>query len=121
LHRQNLTCTGLDNVSRLYAGGLLYSTGYWLMLCRLAKGIREDQHMNKNINAGQWKQMQGQIKVTWGKLTDDDLVKVAGKYEDFIGLLQERYGYTRERAEEEVDRQVADHEPSKTKRRVVTR
>jgi uncharacterized protein YjbJ (UPF0337 family) len=66
--------------------------------------------MNKNIFEGKWKQMRGQIKATWGKLTDDDLEKIAGNYEKFIGLLQERYGYNRERAEEEVKRQVAEHE-----------
>jgi uncharacterized protein YjbJ (UPF0337 family) len=54
--------------------------------------------------------MRGQIKVTWGKLTDEDLDQVAGKFEKFIALLQEKYGYTRERAEEEVDRQIAEHE-----------
>lgn len=66
--------------------------------------------MNRNITEGKWKLMRGQIKATWGKLTDDDLEKIAGNYEKFIGLLQERYGYNRERAEEEVKRQVAEHE-----------
>ena len=66
--------------------------------------------MNKDIFEGKWKQMKGQIKVAWGKLTDDDLDTVAGKYDKFVGLLQEKYGYTRERAEEEVDRQIAEHE-----------
>ena len=42
-----------------------------------------------------------QAKIWWGKLTDDDLDKVAGKYDQLIGLLQEKYGYTREQAEEE--------------------
>ena len=59
--------------------------------------------------------MRGQIKVTWGKLTDDDLEKVAGSFEKFVGLLQEKYGYSHERAVEEVDRQIADHEGPKTK------
>jgi uncharacterized protein YjbJ (UPF0337 family) len=66
--------------------------------------------MNKDIFDGKWRQMRGQIKVSWGKLTDDDLDQVAGKYDKFVGLLQEKYGFSRERAEEEVNRQVADHE-----------
>ncbi len=65
--------------------------------------------MNKDIFEGKWKQMRGQIKVTWGKLTDDDLDQVEGKYDKFLGLLQEKYGLSRERAEEEVDRQIAEH------------
>jgi uncharacterized protein YjbJ (UPF0337 family) len=66
--------------------------------------------MNKDILDGKWKQMRGQIKVSWGKLTDDDLEKVGGHYDKFVSLLQEKYGYNRERAEEEVNRQIADHE-----------
>ena len=66
--------------------------------------------MNKDIFEGKWKQMRGQIKVSWGKLSDDDLERVGGKYDKFVNLLQEKYGFSRERAEEEVDRQVAEHE-----------
>jgi uncharacterized protein YjbJ (UPF0337 family) len=57
--------------------------------------------MNKDIFEGKWKQMRGQAKVWWGKLTDDDLDKVEGKYDKLIGLLQEKYGYTQQQAEEE--------------------
>ena len=63
----------------------------------------------RNIPDGKWKQMRNQIKVTWGKLTDDELDRVAGKLERFTALLQEKYGYSRERAEEEIDRQIAEH------------
>lgn len=68
--------------------------------------------MNKDIFEGKWKQMLAQIKASWGKLTDDDLEQVGGKYEKFIGLLQEKYGMTRERAEDEVNRQVVEHDAS---------
>jgi len=57
--------------------------------------------MNNDIFEGKWKQMRGQAKVWWGKLTDDDLEKVAGKKDKLIGLLQEKYGYTKLQAEEE--------------------
>ena len=73
--------------------------------------------MKKDIYPSQWKQMQGQIQVTWGKLTSEELGKVAGKYEKFVELLQLKYGFTRERAEEEVDRQTNEHESTPTKRR----
>ncbi len=71
--------------------------------------------MNKDIFEGKWKQMRGQIKVSWGKLTDDDLDQIGGKYDKFIGLLQEKYGYTRERAEEEVNRQITEHDGTSSK------
>jgi CsbD-like. len=57
--------------------------------------------MDNNIFEGKWKQIRGQAKVWWGKLTDDDLEKVDGKFDKLIGLLQEKYGYTKQQAEEE--------------------
>lgn len=62
--------------------------------------------MNKDIFEGKWKQVQGQAKVWWGKLTDDDLAKVEGKFENFLGVLQEKYGYTREQAEQEWEKRT---------------
>jgi len=59
--------------------------------------------MNWDQIAGNWKQVQGQIKQQWGKLTDDDLERVAGKRDELVGMLQERYGYAKARAEKEID------------------
>jgi uncharacterized protein YjbJ (UPF0337 family) len=70
--------------------------------------IQGDHTMNKDVFEGKWKQIEGQAKDWWGKLTDDDLKRVGGKYEKFVGLLQEKYGYTREHAEEEINRRVKD-------------
>ena len=71
--------------------------------------------MNKDEFEGKWKQIRGQTREWWGKLTDDDVEKVAGKYESFIGLLQEKYGYTREQVEKEYDRRVAEYEARQKK------
>ncbi len=64
--------------------------------------------MNKDIFEGKWKEMRGQIKEWWGKLTDDDLEQAAGNAEQIVGLLQQKYGYTRQRAEEEFNRRIKD-------------
>jgi uncharacterized protein YjbJ (UPF0337 family) len=58
--------------------------------------------MNKDTLEGQWKQLAGKAKIAWGDLTDDDLAKVEGSAERLAGLVQERYGRTREEAEREV-------------------
>lgn len=62
--------------------------------------------MNNDVFQGKWKQMRGQAKIWWGKLTDDDLNQVDGKSDKLIGLLQEKYGYTRQQAEEEVNKRT---------------
>jgi len=66
--------------------------------------------MNKDVLEGKWKQVRGEAKAWWGKLTDDDLDRAAGKVDVLAGLLQERYGYTRERAVEEIDKRVTEYE-----------
>jgi uncharacterized protein YjbJ (UPF0337 family) len=62
--------------------------------------------MNRDILEGKWKQVRGQMKQWWGQLTDDDLDRVDGKRDKLVGLLQEKYGYARDKAEEEIDRRL---------------
>ena len=57
--------------------------------------------MNEDILKGKWHELKGIAKVKWGKLTDDELTAVNGKAEQLQGLLQTRYGYTKEKAAEE--------------------
>jgi uncharacterized protein YjbJ (UPF0337 family) len=59
--------------------------------------------MNADVIKGQWHQIKGSAKEQWGKLTSDELDRVDGQTERLVGLLQERYGYARERAQQEVD------------------
>ncbi len=62
--------------------------------------------MNSDTLKGQWTQLKGKVKQQWGKLTDDDMTQIEGNSELLIGKLQERYGYTREQAEREVNNQM---------------
>jgi uncharacterized protein YjbJ (UPF0337 family) len=64
--------------------------------------------LNKDVFEGKWKEMRGQVKEWWGKLTDDDLEQAGGTTEQIVGLLQQRYGYTRERAEQEFNRRIKE-------------
>lgn len=66
--------------------------------------------MYDDILAGKWKQLRGQAKTWWGKLTDDDWERIQGKRDVLAGLLQEKYGYTRMRAEEEIDRRLKEYD-----------
>ena len=74
--------------------------------------------MNKDIFEGKWKQIQGEAKSWWGKLTDDDLKRANGKFDVLAGMLQEKYGYTRQRAADEIDKRVTQYEAGLKKKPV---
>ena len=59
--------------------------------------------MNWDTIQGDWKQFSGKVKEKWGKLTDDDLTTIAGKRDQLAGMLQERYGFAKDKAEKELD------------------
>jgi uncharacterized protein YjbJ (UPF0337 family) len=69
--------------------------------------------MNADVIRGNWKQLRGQVKEWWGQLTDDDLDRIEGSSEKLIGRLQERYGWTKERAEQEIGRRFGETESAR--------
>ncbi len=58
--------------------------------------------MNKETLKGKWEQLKGGVQKQWGKLTDDDLDVIKGDSKILAGKIQERYGITKEEAEEQV-------------------
>jgi uncharacterized protein YjbJ (UPF0337 family) len=69
----------------------------------------ENRHSSLEMFEHQWPQVRGQIKGWWDRLTDTDLEQVAGQKSQLIHLVQQKYGYARERAEQEVDRRLRDY------------
>jgi len=59
--------------------------------------------MNFEQLEGKWKQVKGNVRERWGRLTDDDLEQIAGKREQLVGRIQERYGIMKEAAEAQVN------------------
>lgn len=59
--------------------------------------------MNWDRIQGNWKQFSGKVKEKWGDLTDDDIARVNGNREQLEGVLQQRYGYAKDRARQEID------------------
>lgn len=59
--------------------------------------------MNWDRISGQWEYFSGMIREKWGLLTDDDVEAIAGKREDLVGRIQERYSLTRDEAQRQVD------------------
>jgi uncharacterized protein YjbJ (UPF0337 family) len=59
--------------------------------------------MNWEQVRGNWQQAKGELKVRWGKLTDDDLTEIDGRRDKLVGSLQEKYGITKEEAMKQID------------------
>ena len=66
--------------------------------------------MNTDILEGKWKQIRGEIRETWGELTDDELDQIAGKRDKLAGTLQEKYGWSRDEAERQIDDFLRNYE-----------
>jgi len=65
--------------------------------------------MNENIFKGKWKEIQGQVKKTWGKLTNDDLTQIEGSVKELNGRLQKYYGYNEERSNKEIEKFIKEN------------
>lgn len=61
-----------------------------------------EQDVNNDIIQGIWRQLGGQLKRKWGKLTDDDILVAVGSREYLSGKIQERYGVAKQIADEQV-------------------
>jgi uncharacterized protein YjbJ (UPF0337 family) len=62
--------------------------------------------MNDNIAEGSWKRIRGSAKEQRGTLTGNNLDRTEGKLEKLAGVLQEKYGYARENADEKIERRL---------------
>jgi hypothetical protein len=62
--------------------------------------------MNKIVIDGQLKPIHAQARAGAAHLAGG---QAAGKFDKLIGSLQERFGYSRERAERELKRRMAKH------------
>ncbi len=67
-------------------------------------GIRPTPSPMPSLGAlkGRWQQKLGEAKLAWGRLSDDELLKIEGHAEKLTGLVQERYALTRDAAAKQV-------------------
>lgn len=68
--------------------------------------------LNRDMLEGRWTDLKGKVRERWGKLTDDDLDKIAGKRDQLIGTIQQKYGEARDQAA----KQVSDFEATLEKK-----
>jgi uncharacterized protein YjbJ (UPF0337 family) len=58
--------------------------------------------MNWDQIKGDWNQLSRRLKEKWAKLTNEDLAGIAGRRGQLVTVLQDRYGYAKDRAETEL-------------------
>ena len=71
--------------------------------------ISQQSESWQDIFSGQWKQMRGTLRSWWGKITDDDWERIAGHKDRLLGFLQEKYGYTKDMAQREIERHFREY------------
>ena len=59
--------------------------------------------MNWDQIEGKWKRFAGSARERLGKLTDNDWETIAGKKDQLVGRIQERYGVAKAEAEKQAD------------------
>jgi uncharacterized protein YjbJ (UPF0337 family) len=79
----------------------LYSISDSMVVCCT---INTGHIMNWDSVEGQWKQRRGKAVRHWGNMMNDELAAIAGKYEELVGRLQEKYGIATEEAGKQVSR-----------------
>jgi uncharacterized protein YjbJ (UPF0337 family) len=65
--------------------------------------------VNPDPLTGQWEQLRPQLRSWFDRLTEADVGQIGGQKDRLVSLVQQRYGYTRERAQQEVDRRLQEH------------
>jgi len=62
--------------------------------------------MDQNIVKNKWSEIRDQIDDWWEELTEDDLDQINGSHIQLVYVLQERYGYSHQEAQAEVEKRI---------------
>jgi uncharacterized protein YjbJ (UPF0337 family) len=66
--------------------------------------------MQKDALVAKWKHFRTEINDQWSELSSDDLDQINGRRDNLVLLLENKYGYARQRAEREVERVITEFE-----------
>ena len=100
--------------------GNLPFTTKWQSVCLWKTSLffkSKEVFVSKDILKAKWNQVKGDIRGWWTDLTDDDVQRIQGDSEKFITVLQQRYGYGRQKAEQELNEFLNTPESQRHRRR----
>ncbi|MBA3239547.1 MAG: BON domain-containing protein [Parachlamydiaceae bacterium] len=58
--------------------------------------------MNRDTLESQWPQIRDMLREKFSNLTEEDIKQINGRYDQLVAKLQQKYGYSREEAEERI-------------------
>jgi hypothetical protein len=79
-------------------------------------------NVNKDIFENKWEQIRAQSKVWWSLFTEEDLKKVEKapiQLDKYAMMLRMKYGYTHERARQEISKRITDLEANPPSNEVI--
>lgn len=71
--------------------------------------------MNDNLISGKWKEIKGEIKHLWGKLSDDEIEKAKGNIVSLAGTIQQKFGLAQEEAAAKLNHIIEKYNDKKHK------
>jgi uncharacterized protein YjbJ (UPF0337 family) len=74
----------------------------------------EPARMSPETFTQQWGQIRQELRGWWDQLTERDLEQIGGQRDQLVRVLQERYRYTRERAQDEVDQRLQAYQTARS-------
>ena len=74
--------------------------------------------INKEISLGKWKEISGEIQTKWGDISENELQKVKGNVTALVGLVQQKFGVSKEDAEKKVEELVAKYNKAEIKEKM---
>jgi uncharacterized protein YjbJ (UPF0337 family) len=63
--------------------------------------------MNWDTIGGKWDQFKGEMRIKWGKLTDDDFEQAKGQRDKLVGKITEHYGQQKDQVERDLDHMMS--------------
>lgn len=63
---------------------------------------------NDNLIQGKWREVKGDLRKAWGKLTDDELEQSKGDMTAIGGLIQQKYGMAKEEVRDKLNEIAAN-------------
>lgn len=77
--------------------------------------------MNRSILEGKWKEIKGDLRRAWGKITDDEWEQTKGNVTSMAGILEQRYGFAKDDAASKINSVLERYESDLANNRDLSR